>query len=82
MTWKIIPLLFAATAVVAAPIANADPAGLSPGQLACWMFANETPPDVMYDALVEKFSLTSHEAFGLISSADPTHTSMCSEIMY
>jgi len=38
------------------------------------------PPSAIYDWLVREFGLTSERAFGLIDSADPDHSAMCSEV--
>ena len=68
-------------ALIAPPAATAEPgAGLDAQRLTCQLWAQGTPPSAIYDRLVRDFGLTSEQAFGMIDSADPSHTFMCSEV--
>lgn len=78
--------LAAIALTVSATLAGMGPAvaepvdGLDPNRLTCQLWAQGVAPSAIYDRLVQQFGLSSKQAFGLIDSADPAHSAMCSEV--
>jgi hypothetical protein len=68
-------------ALLSVPVANAEPGdGLDANRLTCDLWAQGVPPSAIFDRLVRDFGLSGEDALGLIDSANPDHSFMCSEV--
>lgn len=68
-------------ALLTVPVASAEPGdGLDANRLTCDLWAQGVPPSAIFDRLVRDFGMAGEDALGLIDSANPDHSAMCSEV--